>query len=229
LCYECTLGPINPTRFTGADLVITEQQPLGQQQQQTEITGYAKLRNEQIAPRTGDEDFIPRFLSLACASTAQQQPLLQLLRANAQRFITAGAAVTTAAAPALCNTTAVTDISVKDTMTSSEYVNISPTCSTGSCSLRPRPLPPLLASAASIPMLSSDGKVLSGPGLTFLPSIQPSEEKFAPPPKKIMKLVGQAIKDWNMIEEGDRLLLGLSGGKDSLALLHILHALQVSI
>eukprot|EP01036_Dinobryon_divergens_P054266 gene54266-72519_t len=46
------------------------------------------------------------------------------------------------------------------------------------------------------------------------------------PPKKLMKLVGQAIKDWNMIEEGDRLLLGLSGGKDSLALLHILIAVQ---
>ena len=41
-----------------------------------------------------------------------------------------------------------------------------------------------------------------------------------------MKLVGQAVKEWNMIEDGDRLLLGLSGGKDSLALLHILLALQ---
>ena len=47
------------------------------------------------------------------------------------------------------------------------------------------------------------------------------------PSKKIMKAVGQAIKDWNMIEDGDRLLLGLSGGKDSLALLHILLAVQV--
>ena len=41
-----------------------------------------------------------------------------------------------------------------------------------------------------------------------------------------MKSVGQAVKEWNMIEDGDRLLLGLSGGKDSLALLHILIALQ---
>ena len=37
-----------------------------------------------------------------------------------------------------------------------------------------------------------------------------------------MRLVGTAISDWNMIEDGDRLLLGLSGGKDSLALLHML-------
>ena len=28
-------------------------------------------------------------------------------------------------------------------------------------------------------------------------------------PKKIMKAVGQAVKDWGMIEEGDRLLLGM--------------------
>ena len=37
-----------------------------------------------------------------------------------------------------------------------------------------------------------------------------------------MKLATQAIMQWNMIEEGDRLLLGLSGGKDSLSLLHCL-------
>jgi hypothetical protein len=47
------------------------------------------------------------------------------------------------------------------------------------------------------------------------------------PPKKIMKGVGLAVRDWGMIKDGDRLLLGLSGGKDSLALLHILLALQV--
>lgn len=45
-------------------------------------------------------------------------------------------------------------------------------------------------------------------------------------PKKMSKLVGQAIHQFDMIREGDRLLLGLSGGKDSLTLLHILLALQ---
>jgi hypothetical protein len=32
------------------------------------------------------------------------------------------------------------------------------------------------------------------------------------PPKKIMKAVGQAVIEWGMIQEGDRLLLGLSLG-----------------
>lgn len=54
----------------------------------------------------------------------------------------------------------------------------------------------------------------------------PMRPKAILPPKKILKSVGQAIADWAMIEEGDRLLLGLSGGKDSLALLHILLHVQ---
>ena len=46
------------------------------------------------------------------------------------------------------------------------------------------------------------------------------------PPKAIMRQVGRAIADFDMIRAGDRLMLGLSGGKDSLSLLHILHHLQ---
>jgi len=41
-----------------------------------------------------------------------------------------------------------------------------------------------------------------------------------------MRQVGRAIADFDMIRDGDRLMLGLSGGKDSLSLLHILHHLQ---
>jgi len=41
-----------------------------------------------------------------------------------------------------------------------------------------------------------------------------------------MRPIGQAIADHKMIQEGDRIVLGLSGGKDSLTLLHVLRHLQ---
>ena len=50
--------------------------------------------------------------------------------------------------------------------------------------------------------------------------------KHIRPPPKLMKYITQAIIQWDMIQEGDRLLLGLSGGKDSLALLHCLLEFQ---
>jgi tRNA(Ile)-lysidine synthase TilS/MesJ len=46
------------------------------------------------------------------------------------------------------------------------------------------------------------------------------------PPKPLRRLVGAAILDYRMIRPGDRLRLGLSGGKDSLSLLHTLLYLQ---
>lgn len=49
---------------------------------------------------------------------------------------------------------------------------------------------------------------------------------FPTPPKKLNRWVGQAMMQWDMIQDGDRLLLGVSGGKDSLSLLHILLQFQ---
>jgi len=48
----------------------------------------------------------------------------------------------------------------------------------------------------------------------------------AKPPKSLLRQIGRAVADFDMIREGDRILLGVSGGKDSLSLLQILRHLK---
>jgi tRNA 2-thiocytidine biosynthesis protein TtcA len=44
--------------------------------------------------------------------------------------------------------------------------------------------------------------------------------------KRLMHLLGKAVHDWRMIENNDRILVGVSGGKDSLVLFHLLISLK---
>ncbi len=54
-------------------------------------------------------------------------------------------------------------------------------------------------------------------------SRQVNQNKLA---KRLRRAVGQAIADFNLIEEGDRVMVCLSGGKDSYAMLDFLMQLQ---
>ena len=66
---------------------------------------------------------------------------------------------------------------------------------------------------------SADGQYqLDTPG-------QPTSQPIKPS-RPLLAAAGKAIGDYAMIRAGDRVLLGLSGGKDSLSLLHILLHLQ---
>lgn len=56
--------------------------------------------------------------------------------------------------------------------------------------------------------------------------LEPIATEAIQPPRSLVTAAGRAIGDFDMIRDGDRILLGLSGGKDSLSLLHVLLHLQ---
>ena len=44
--------------------------------------------------------------------------------------------------------------------------------------------------------------------------------------QRILSYVRRAVDDYNMIQDGDKIAIGVSGGKDSLTLLYALSGLQ---
>lgn len=65
--------------------------------------------------------------------------------------------------------------------------------------------------------------------VTPIPSTPLSSSTAKAIPKKLMKLVAEASRDFNMLQPNDKVLVGVSGGKDSLTLLHVLLAIQKKI
>lgn len=62
--------------------------------------------------------------------------------------------------------------------------------------------------------------------VAFTPKLPTSPNEVAIVLKSMSKLVGSAIADFGMINEGDKVLVGVSGGKDSLTLVHMLLHMQ---
>jgi tRNA 2-thiocytidine biosynthesis protein TtcA len=74
------------------------------------------------------------------------------------------------------------------------------------------------------PLLDSSQAQTSGPAIL---DVQGRERfEFNKLQKRLRRLTGQAIIDYNMIEEGDKVMVCLSGGKDSYTMLDILMSLQ---
>lgn len=73
----------------------------------------------------------------------------------------------------------------------------------------------------SLHIKATDGKKISSPRSQDFSSM--SKEKIE---KRILRQVGKAIGDFHLIEDGDRIMVGISGGKDSWVTLHVLEHFQ---
>ncbi len=56
--------------------------------------------------------------------------------------------------------------------------------------------------------------------------VRKAEGETIPMSKKLLKIIGKTNVEFRLIGEGDKVLVGLSGGKDSLALVHALKYIQ---
>jgi len=85
------------------------------------------------------------------------------------------------------------------------------------------PLPPHVISQLDMPELAGDGVQAVANDATLDKREAFERNKLS---KRIHRQVGQAIVDYNMIEAGDKVMVCMSGGKDSYAMLDVLMNLQ---
>ncbi len=90
------------------------------------------------------------------------------------------------------------------------------------------PLPRDRAAAGLWPRQASKLRAKSGPGsdVTVQELSRKDKTHFNKLQKRLRRNVGNAIADYNMIEEGDRVMVCLSGGKDSYGMLDVLLSLR---
>jgi tRNA(Ile)-lysidine synthase TilS/MesJ len=228
-------GPIHPERFN----MLTSSSSSNGGGVLIEMTAYAETRDRKLAKHCGNVDMenkVPRFIRLILEHAEDKNSLLESLKSHNLRLRGTDGNASNSTQLTITPPQQESNQKVKSQLLSSAFATATTansvdadnstamcamdSCSTGTCILR-------APNGYENNVVVEDGKILSGPG-NYFPAI-PGQitGKFSTPPKKFMKAVGQAIKEWGMIQDGDRLLLGLSGGKDSLALLHTLRALQI--
>ena len=195
-------------------------------------TLYAQQRSQKLCLRSGGEGrHLPRYLEHEIHNPSHTQSVNQksniidehLLKIssdiNERKKMASVESIisktTTAISAPLPAPIPITDVP------SSTLTTFSTDLSTSSSSLSSSSI--MTTSSTSI-SIHEKNKTLSGSGVTYEPVCSTSTRsssasislpaglaltmKAVVPPKKIMKLVGQAVKEWNMIEEGDCLLLG---------------------
>ena len=76
------------------------------------------------------------------------------------------------------------------------------------------------------PVSYSDAPQISLPTIIPIPRPESKHPLFPTLPKKLIKKVLNAVNDFDMINEGDKIIVCISGGKDSLTMLHVLRHIQ---
>eukprot|EP01126_Amoeba_proteus_P038772 TRINITY_DN4056_c0_g5_i1.p1 TRINITY_DN4056_c0_g5~~TRINITY_DN4056_c0_g5_i1.p1 ORF type:complete len:657 (+),score=132.55 TRINITY_DN4056_c0_g5_i1:1139-3109(+) len=138
---------------------------------------------------------------------------------------------TTTTATATATTTTTTTLTTTSTIIPMTIETLTPTSLPTTTPMPPTPLP----QATSIPPTPTTTPIVTNVTATTdtmekTPEVKEKEKKFRNRKltRELFSTMTKAIQEFSMILDGDRVLVALSGGKDSLTLLHLLKQLQQS-